>query len=66
MDSLVDVVEKEKVDGFLTLINAACFYIKFTVKYENDRCLLFFDLLLREDENADISFNIYQKQTSTE
>lgn len=58
VDDVIAVVENDKVDQVLSLINDICPHIQFTVEYESDRRLPFLDLMLERGEGGDITFDI--------
>lgn len=60
VDDIVAIINFDKLNSTLELINSACPNIKFTYKMESDHCLPFLDLLLRNN-NGIIEFDIYQK-----
>lgn len=66
VDDIVAVVDCERVEEVLQLINGVCPHIQFTVEREESGRLPFLDLVLERNDRGGISFDIYRKPTSTD
>lgn len=66
VDDVIAVIERDKLDDILALINGISPNIKFTVEMEHNGKLPFLDLYIERNPNGSIAFDIYRKPTSTE
>lgn len=64
VDDVIAIVDEDKIDRVLNLINGICPHIKFTVERQHNGRLPFLDLMLEKGQDGKILFDIYRKPTS--
>lgn len=66
VDDCIAIVDVDRIDPTLNLLNSICDEIQFTCECEENGALPFLDLLLIRNADGTIAFDIYRKSTSTD
>ena len=66
VDEACIVVPADRKEDLLSHLNQIENSINFTVEEEHEGCLAFLDVLIKHQENGDISTSVYHKNTHTD